>query len=88
MTDTATDPQLPVPGWCLLELRNRIVLGGYVEEVVIGGTKFLELKVPDGKGGWQFSRYYNAVASVATVIPSDEATATAKALRQWHGAAS
>lgn len=82
------EPRLPIPGWCLLELRGtRVTLGGFVQEIVIGGAKFLELKVPDGEGGWQFSRFYNAVNNVASVIPTDEKRATDKALKQWHGAA-
>lgn len=79
-------PRLPVPGWCLVQRRGgSIALAGYVEEVELAGARYLELRPPDGQGGFRRSLFLNAATDVASVIGTDEETATAKAVRQWSG---
>ncbi len=48
--------------WAILELMGHRKLAGLVKEETIGSASFIRLDVPDGKGGFAVTQYYNPSA--------------------------
>ena len=66
--------------WAILELMGHRRLAGLVKEQTIGSASFIRIDVPDGKGGFSATQFYNP-AAVYCMTPTSKETAEKVAAR-------
>ncbi len=66
--------------WTILELMGHRRLAGLVREETIGAASFIRIDVPDGKGGFDVTQYYNP-AAVYCMTPTTQEMAEQVAAR-------
>jgi hypothetical protein len=66
--------------WAILELMGHRRLAGMVKEETIGSASFIRIDVPDGKGGFDATQFYNP-AAVYCITPTTKEMAEEVAAR-------
>jgi len=61
--------------WGILELMGHRKLAGLVKEETIGGASFIRIDIPDGKGEFQATQFYNLSAVYCMTPTSKELAA-------------
>ena len=70
----------PFEEFAILELMGHRRLAGLVKEETIGSSTFIRIDVPDGKGGFSATQYYNP-SSIYCITPTTEEMAEQVAAR-------
>ncbi len=66
--------------WSILELMGHRRLAGLIKEQTIGSASFIRIDVPDGKGGFSATQFYNP-AAVYCMTPTSKEVAEQVAAR-------
>ncbi len=78
--DPSPAPSKTFEEWAILELMGHRRLAGLIKEQTIGSATFIRIDVPDGKGGFNATQFYNP-SSVYCITPTSQEMAEQVAAR-------